>query len=160
MLPGPKFLFRSQFGFLQPQGVMPFRLLQFGYRIAKTASMAVRYVHLREHFLLLLLQMKAQKRLDLEWICLKVSWRWFATSQLIRDSNRQINFLFGQTEKGRTGSKSGDTFIVFCIFLINSVCSTQLSWYVQDNTMSSCISQIRKVAMPARKESNQNGHLN
>ena len=160
MLPGPNCLFRSQSGFLQPQGVLPFRLLQFGYRIAKTASMAVHYVHLWKHFLLLLLQMKAQKRLNLEWICLKVSSRWFATSQLIRDSNRQINFLFGQTEKGRTGSKSGDTFIVFCIFLINSVCSTQLSWYVQDNTMSSCISQIRKVAMPARKESNQNVHLN
>ena len=54
--------------------------------------MAVRYVHLWKHFLLLLLQMTAQKRLDLdsieEWICLKVSWRWFATPQLIRDSNR------------------------------------------------------------------------
>ena len=115
MLPGPKFLFRSPFGFLQPQGVLPFRLLQIGYRIAKIASMAVSYVHLRKHFLLLLLQMKAQKRLDLEWICLKVSWRWSATSQLIQDSHRQINFSFGQTEKGRSGSKSGDTFIVFCI---------------------------------------------
>ena len=132
---------------LQPQGVFPFRLLQFGYRIAKTASMAVRYVHLLKHFLLLLLEMTAQKRLDLEWICLKVSWRWFATSQLIRDSNRQVNFLFGLTEKGQTGSKSGDSFIVFCIFLINSVCATQLSWHVQDNTMSSCILQTRKLAI-------------
>ena len=63
--------------------------------------MAVRYVHLLKHFLLLLLEMTAQKRLDLEWICLKVSWRWLATSQLIRDSNRQVNFLFGLTEKGQ-----------------------------------------------------------
>ena len=148
MLPGPKFLFRSQFGFLQPEGVLPFRLLQFGYRIAKIASMAVRYVHLWKDFLLLLLQITAHKRLDSEWICLKVSWRWFATSQLIRDSNRQVNFLFGLTEKGQTGSKSGDSFIVFCIFLNNSVCATQLSWYyVQDKTMSSCISQIRKLAV-------------
>ena len=51
MLPGPKFLFRSQFGFLQPQGVLPFRLLPFGYRIAKAASMAVRDVRLSRHLL-------------------------------------------------------------------------------------------------------------
>ena len=91
--------------------------------------------------------MTAQKRLDLEWICLKVSWRWFAASQLIRDSYRQVNVLFGLTEKGQIGPKSGDTFTVFCIFLISSVCATQLTWYVHDNTMSSCISQIRKLAI-------------
>ena len=35
--------------------------------------MVVGQVHLWQHFLLFLLQMTAQKRLDLEWICLKVS---------------------------------------------------------------------------------------
>ena len=46
-----KFLFRSQHGFLQPQGVLPFRLLPSGYRIAKAASMAARDVRRSRHLL-------------------------------------------------------------------------------------------------------------
>ena len=87
--------------FLQPEGVLPFWLLQFDYWITTTTSMAVGYVHLWKHSLLLLLQMTAHKMLNLEWICLKVSWRWFATPNWFETAIDSSIFCLDRQKRGK-----------------------------------------------------------
>ena len=45
--------------------------------------------------------------------CFSVCCRRFSASRRIRDSNGPVNVLFGLTEKGQTGSRSGDTVVLF-----------------------------------------------
>ena len=89
----------------------------------------VRIYNTKENFCLLIEFIKIK-----EWLIHNILPRSLAEF----NNNGLVNVWGALTEKGQLDLN----LAIFCIFLIYVVCVTQLGWYLQNNTVSSCVYHV------------------